>query len=175
MNQVQYIPDIFNALTAKVATQLGQSVRFDFGHYGDVCQNIKFKDESITMKADKYPLIWLVMDFEERRGRNPADYADLSSAMIIIAVDTQPTYTMQERRDISYLPVLYPIYDSLLTQISKSRAFGMPSKLNIVHTKIDRPYWNGGEPGGKNMFNDYIDAIQIKGLSLSVKQNCIIS
>jgi hypothetical protein len=111
------------------------------------------------------------MDFEEQIGGS-TNYADVA-LHFIIAVGTSDTYSMQDRRDISFLPVLYPIYAEFLNQFGCSAAFGMPSIIKIPHTKIDRPYWgiqSGLGNGSKNMFSDYIDAIELKNVKLSVKR-----
>ena len=165
----QYIPDLVRDVVAKVATTLQTQVYYDYGHYSEVVKNMDEKDKSYTNKA-KYPLVWLVMDFEETMGGKSGDYAELN-LQLIIATDTNAEYTMQERRDKSYLPVLYPIYAELLNQFSLSKVFKTAYKIS--HTKIDRPYWgvqSGLGNGTGNLFNDFIDAIQIKNLKVNVKE-----
>jgi hypothetical protein len=110
------------------------------------------------------------MDFEEVMNGKSGDYAELN-LQLIIATDTSANYTMQERRDKSFLPILYPIYAELLNQFSKSSLLTMA--YNISHTKIDRPYWgvqSGLGNGTGNLFNDFIDAIQIKNFKVNVKR-----
>lgn len=165
----QYIPDLVGEVVAKVATTMKQEVYYDYGHYSEVVKNLDEKDKSITNKA-KYPLIWLVMDFEEGMNGKTGDYAELS-LQLIIATDTSADFTMQERRDKSYLPILYPIYAELLNQFSNHRSFN--GAYNTPHTKIDRPYWgvqSGLGNGTGNLFNDFIDAIQIKNFKVNVKR-----
>jgi hypothetical protein len=138
-----------------------------------VIRNLQDKDNSISMKDQKFPLIWLVTDFAETMA--PADnnlYASVS-LKVFIAVLTQPEYRMADRRDKSFLPRLYPIYAELLNQLSNSTAFAMPPVLKIQHTKIDRPYWGTLDANGngtKNMVNDFCDAIEIQNLKLNVER-----
>lgn len=167
----QYIPDLISEVVDNTAAALGSPVYYDFGHYAVVENNLVEKDGAPTLKDKKYPLIWLVMDFEEQIGGS-TNYADVA-LHFIIAMGTSDTYSMQDRRDISFLPVLYPIYGELLNQFGRSAAFGMPSIIKIQHTKIDRPYWgiqSGSGNGLKNMFSDYIDAIELRNVKLSVKR-----
>lgn len=169
MTDFLYIPNEIEELVGNVATALGTPVYFDKGHYQVVENNLTAKDKGISQKNSKYPLIWLVMDYEETMD-GLFSYINPS---LIIAKDTDLNYTMDERRDKSFLPVLYPIYDELLRQISISSKFGMPAMGKISHTKIDRPYWgiqSGLGNGEKNMFHDYIDAIEIKRLKLSLRR-----
>lgn len=164
---MQFIPDLVGEVVAKTSTAIGKDVYYDYGHYQEVVKNLDEKDKSIVNKA-KYPLVWLVMDFEERMSSKSGAYAEVD-LQLIIAIDTSVTYTMQDRRDINFLPVLYPLYAELLNQFSINKSFSNPYFME--HTKIDRPYWgvqSGLGNGTANLFNDFIDAIQIKGLRLNV-------
>lgn len=165
----QYIPDLIGDVVTKVSTAMQSSIYYDFGHYSEVVKNLDERDKNITNKA-KYPLVWLVMDFEEQMGSKSGAYAELS-LQLIIATDTNADYDMKQRRDNSFLPVLYPIYSELLNQFSKSTVFGMPA--TIEHTKVDRPYWGvqgGLGNGAANLFNDFIDAIQLKNFKVNIKR-----
>jgi hypothetical protein len=113
------------------------------------------------------------MDFDEAIGESPADYARLPGVQFIIAVPTEIEYTMAERRDKNFLPFLYPIYAEFIKQLAVAPELGMPGELLLKHTKTDRPYWGGGDQignGTANLFNDFIDAIQIRNLKLNIKQ-----
>lgn len=119
-------------------------------------------------KPKKYPLVWYVMNFKEGMG-NVGLYAKLPDPRIYIMTNTQLNYTMKERRDNTFLPILYPIYAELIKQFSLSPYFRITSEESLEHTKIDMPYWS--EDGQKtNFYNDYIDAIQIVDLKLEVKR-----
>lgn len=175
MSATIYIPDLFKALVTKVdatfsaATADPFHVYFDYGHLNEVTKNLQIKANSITQKTARYPLIWLVMDFEEAKGKTPGIYAELT-ASLVIAVPTLKEYSMEQRKTAVFLKRLYPIYGELLKQFNKSAVFGMPPVARIPHTKIDRPYWGGQDKSGDaNLFNDMVDAIQIKNLKLFVR------
>lgn len=174
---MQWLPELFAEVVTKVSavTNAGADpfpVFFDYGHYNEVVKNLNIKKGSISSKANRYPLIWLIMDFEERKGKTLGVYAELN-ANLLIAVPTNTNYTMGQRKEKVFLPRLYPIYEQLLRQISKSPAFRMPPIDRIEHTKIDRPYWGGQDRmgmGDANLFEDFIDAVQIKNMKLFVRK-----
>jgi hypothetical protein len=158
----QYIPDLMARVIEEMNETMEFEVFYDFGRVSDIVQNLTEKDGSVSLKGRKYPLIWLVMDFEERY---MTSVCELNLKMFIVDI-TEATYNMEKRRDEVFLPILYPIYTGLLTALSQSTTFGRPSFDRIEHTKIDRPYWSGQD----NVFNDHIDAIEINNLKLFVKR-----
>jgi hypothetical protein len=173
IESLQYIPDIFAEVVTRVATALDQDVFFDFGRHSDVTKKLVQKNGAITEeKRTKYPLIWMVTDFEEKSSKDPVIYKELPNLRFIIATGTDKNYTMEQRRDKTFLPTLYPIYKEFLNQLSKTKVLGRPSTSQLDHSKFDRPYWGGQPDGGgsdANMFSDNVDAIEIRGLSLKVK------
>jgi hypothetical protein len=175
-----YIPDLFQQVIDNMndGDALESPVFFDAGHYKDVTRNLTLKDSSINDGAKKYPLIWLVMDFVERKGSGKDYYCELNDIGIIIGVPTLPEYAMTDRRDKSFLPTLYPVYDEFMYQLTASGLFTATAPDDIPHDKIDRPYWGGvnldGSGGSANLWNDMIDAIQIRKMQLFVNyQNCL--
>jgi len=172
----QYIPDIFAGVVNQVSIAMQARtvnpfpVYFDFGHYKEVLRQMEWKDQSVTMKEQKFPMIWLVMDFDESMGENPANYAKISTINFLLMNSTKPEWTMAERRDNNYLPILYPMLAEFIKQISLSVELGMRPEAQLKYTKTDRPYW-GLELGGsneKNFFNDYLDAIQLRNMNLNI-------
>lgn len=175
----QYIPDLVQQVASKVDTVFSTratnpfNVFFDKGHYQEIVQNLDEKDKSIN-KPLKYPLIWLVMDFPELPTKNLLAECALD-LKFIIAVNTQYSYSVDERRDNSFLPYLIPIYNELLNQFSNSSAFFRPTYHNMQVRKWNRHYWgikNGLGNGDANLFNDWVDAIEIQSLKLEVKKAC---
>jgi hypothetical protein len=166
----RYVPDLIGSVVTAAFDALNMEGFYDYGHYAEVTKQLTIKDQGISDAVrTKYPLVWLVMDFAEDYGRALDVYCEVN-CQLIIANATDMNYTMAERRDENFLPILYPIYSELLYQFSQSPTFRRPPAQTIQHTKIDRPYWDGKEngAGGQNLFNDFIDAIQIKNLKLSV-------
>lgn len=175
-----HIPDLFQTIVGKVNAVFSTRVIdpfpvfFDYGHYVEVTRNLTQKDASISQKDKKYPLIWLVMDFDEDFGSIDDGYCDLPALQILITVPTQPAITTPERVEKNFRPRLYPIYDELINQIFQSGLFQVINPENIKHRRTLRPYWGGQDSQGNgtaNLFNDFIDAIQIRNLQLKVNES----
>ena len=166
------IPDIFEAIVQLVASKY--TCYFSYGHYADVIKELQDKDGSITLKGSKYPLIWLVMDYTERKGKSIAEQCELPNLQILIATPTDANKSVIDRMNNNFKPILYPIYNELMLQIANSGFFTQSVVSKIEHDKIDRPYWGGGgnegSNGSANLFNDYIDAIQIRNMTLNLKR-----
>lgn len=170
------IPALFGAVAAKVntvfSTRLSDpfTVYYDFGRYLEITNRLVEKGKAIVGKNQRYPLIWLVIPFREIYGDSNG-YCDLTDVQIIIAMPTEPTSTTPDRIAENYVPRLYPIYEELLKQIRISGFFSEIAD-EIQHIKIDQPYWDGKENGNSaaNMFNDFIDAIQLKNIRLTVNE-----
>lgn len=168
----QFIPDVFLSLMPSIIDKVGFDVFFEFGHYKEIVKNQTIKSGNPD-KPHRYPLLWLVMDFEEQHGKYNGIYAE-SDFQIIIAMDTTVNRTMKERRDEVFLPILYPIYDALIETILDTPKI-VTLGNDLKHSKTDRPYWGGQDNygnGESNLFNDHIDAVQLKIPQLKIKDTC---
>ncbi len=171
-----YIVDEIGNVVTKVSTALLASlqlvdpnitgVQYYFGHYKEILETLQQKDGT-SLEFSKYPAVCLFMDFPETTGKAPGIAAEVKLQMII-AYATDPNLKAAERYTKSFKPVLYPIYNSFIDELMRSGRIMAPSKELISHTKIDRLYWGRkglfGNTG--NVFNDYLDAIEIKDLNL---------
>lgn len=162
----QFVPELFRPVVAGAALQLGKTIYYRYGHREEIVKDLAALETGKTTKGQKYPLIWLVMDFEEDQGNDPHIYSDLS-ASFIIATGTQPDWTEEERRDKTFIPILLPIYGAFLDQINSSSSLMMPYTSLIKRKFLLRPYWGNG---AANIFNDFCDVIEIKNLKLAVRQ-----
>lgn len=164
------IPELFKAVAAKVAAKLTFPVFFDYGRYLEIDRRLTEKAGGKTTKAERFPLIWLVIPFSETNG-GTGEYTELTNLQIIIAAITDPESTTPDRMNTNFKDVLYPIYEELLKQITISGYFSEIG-YNIPHTKTDQPYWDGKENGTQqaNMFSEFIDAIQLKNIRLTVNE-----
>src|SRR4051812_47494333 len=104
-----YIPDLIGEVVAKVDEVLykkyGFNVNYDWGHDLEIIKNLSAKDKAIS-KPKKYPLVWFVMNFRETMG-NPGIYTKITSGKLYIMTSTKIDYSMKERRDNTFLPILY--------------------------------------------------------------------
>jgi len=176
----QYIPDIIaevvQRVSARTEAEHGFQTFFDWGRYADVTKNLVQKEGQLTEEARrKYPLVWLVCDFPETMMVMPGVYSR-TLLHLVIGTHTTPNLTMADRRDKSFLPVLYPIYKYLLEELVVTPELGYPTRAQLAsHQKTDRPYWGGNvnyQDGVANMWSDFIDAVQIRNLEIQVIEIC---
>lgn len=145
-------------------------VYFDYGHYREITNRLKGKDRQITNKGKKYPLVWLVMDFEEDFNGNELGIYCSTSIQVIIACSTKKDNTTPGRIADNFSPVLIPVYNIFLNAIRASTTFQTVGVKEPEHTRVLRPYWDGSDNTGTgNLFDDFIDAIQLKNLKLKIK------
>ncbi len=176
-----YWIDVFSDIVTDVRNDTDKPAALDtdepfymHGHPLEIINILAQKDNHATHKFNKYPLIALFQDFTETMGENQSvqSTADLN---IVIATNTSPDYSADERYDNTFRTVLYPLYDLLLEHIDGSGWFSNGVGL-VPHDKIDRLFWGrqGLYGNEANIFNDWLDAIEIQNLSLSLllKQKC---
>lgn len=168
---MEILQSVINVEFAKEAARVGFTtpVYFDYGHYREITNRLKGKDRQITDKGKKYPLIWLVMDFEEDFTGNLGFYCT-ASVQIIIACATKKESTTPLRIAENFNPLLIPVYNIFLNAIRASTMIQTIGDTEPLHTRVLRPYWDGSDASGSgNLFDDFIDAIQLKNLKLKVK------
>jgi hypothetical protein len=178
-----YWIDVFSAIVAAVRSDSSKPAALDtdepfymHGHPLEIINTLAEKDRNDVHKFNKFPLIALFQDFTETMGESQAVKSEVTDLNLIIAVNTSPEYSSEQRYDNTFRPVLYPLYDLLIEHITKSRYFANTDPGLVPHNKIDRLYWGrSGLYGNEaNVFNDYIDAIEIQNLNLSLRlgPNC---
>lgn len=139
-----------------------------YGHPIEIIDKLA-KKTNAGESFDKFPLICLFTDINEIE--NVTKNTREITVDIVICNQTKPEYDTMERVVESFNPVLYPIYESLKKNISKGGVFQLDSDIS----KTDRFFWgkNGIYGNTANIFNDFIDAIEIKDLKLKIlKNNC---
>jgi len=141
---------------------------FDHGHPLEIVNNVQQYSQSDTLKYESFPRICLFHDFEEK-----ITFEKLVTLDIIIVTDTDPAYTAPQRYTNSFDPILTPLYNLFMAELAASDYIGTTDNNYFKHTKIDRLYWgkNGLYGNTGNIFNDFIDAIEINKLELIIN-NC---
>ncbi len=144
---------------------------YDYGEPLDIVNKLSQKDRG-SLKFNKFPLIALLMEFREEMGEDMTIRSRTTDLTIVIITDTKPELHTSERYDLNFRTTLYPLYDLLIKHITKSKYFKAGPGL-VRHGKIDHPYWGrqGLYGSESNIFNDYIDAIEIDNLELSLRLN----
>jgi len=178
------VVDVFREIVEKVSAEMLTElqvldakitgVHYEHGHPLEIIETLAQKDTTGAHRFSKYPLIALFQDFPE----TITDKTGLQSEVnlhIIIAKATLPTYKANERYENNLKPYLYPIYASLFKQINSHKATLTKAPGLIAHTKTDRIFWGrqGLYKNEKNIFNDWLDCIEIKDLKLKINlKNC---
>jgi len=140
---------------------------YEYGHPLEIINTLAEKTQSNVFKYKKYPLIMLFQDLDEEH--NKIGYK-IPYTTIIIATPTNPTFKAKQRYDETFIPILYPIYESLIKNLEVSTFIGWDKE----HTKIDRVYWgkNGIYGNTGNIFNDFLDAIEVNFKNLRIIKKC---
>lgn len=148
-------------------------IHFKHGHPLEIIDQLKELSLGVESKTKRYPLVALFRDFPEDKGQEIGIYSE-PRLNLIIATRTEPTYNSDERKENSFKPILYPIWEELEKQLLWDSRFNT-SGIGLSYTQIDHYFWGRqgiyGVEG--NIFNDWIDCIEIRDLNLKVKQpNC---
>jgi len=145
-------------------------VHYDHGHPIEIIETLREKDGSNNFRFKKYPLVALFQDFPED-GSSDIGIASVVSLHVMIVMTTQPQYKASQRIEKNFKPVLYPIFQEFKKALYKSRAFQMKGpKLDC--RKFDRLYWGreGLMKNETNLFNDWIDGIELRNIKLRVNE-----
>lgn len=165
------MPDIMEAVVGRVheyfSTRLTDPfpVYFAKGLYSEVSTRV-------YNAPDNLPLVWLVMNYKEEKGRRIGVFAEWKGD-IVIATKTSKDYTQEQRDELTFKPRLIPIYDRLLYEMAKEPMFFVSQADRIRHTRTIRPYWGGGDVNGggtNNLFKQQIDAISLDDMQITIRK-----
>lgn len=164
-----FIVEEIGAVVAKVNTALtaksfGKTVYYMYGHPKEITKRLMELSNSTTQKDKKFPLIILFTDITIDHSI-PGFYGSASLRMLV-ANYTDPNYISEKRTDVNFKPVLHPIKEELINQISVHTQFTFEDDLTYKETDM---YFYGTQMNDKNIFNDYIDAIELSGIRLNIK------
>lgn len=140
--------------------------------FGRQIQILQYLQKLNNNGESKYPLVALYQDFPEKRGLNsPKYYAQVMIPKILIACLTTSTDPPDVRYEFTFKPVLYPIYYYFIDALANHDNVVENDVDDITHIKWDRP---GTMPTDVS-HNEFIDAIEINNLTLTIIQNIIKS
>lgn len=162
---VDIIRDVVTATNTAVIAELQAyspsitAINFVPGTEGEITDVLTLMNQQQSQKLTTWPLFALIMSFAEDKGRI-VGMDGVEDLNIIIARRGNNTDKTPARYANNFKPVLYPIYLEFMNQLYLSGKFSINTPDNIPHTKIDFPYYNADKD--VNVFNSYVDAIQIK-------------
>lgn len=148
-------------------------VHYQFGHPLEIINTLGEFTKGETARFDKYPLVAFFLDSTVKRGEIGL-YGEQEINMAIIRACKDPNQTASQRDDFNFIPVLTPIYLELLNQISyRGDLFNIGTPETIEHNMTNRYYWGRKGLWGneKNIFNDWVDAIEINNMKLKININ----
>lgn len=143
-----------------------QAPYFIDGHLLDVAKQLVMKNNSVAPnKFKKYPLIVLEQDFDMNKLDGVYTRASLN---FVIVNRTQGDYNTKQRREFNFTPVLDPLYMDFIDALSNFEGLEVVSD----EWEVTRRYYWGSQFVDKNIFNDWLDAIEIKNLNIETVINC---
>jgi hypothetical protein len=170
MSMPVYIVDEMAAVVAKVNTALtGKSfghrpIYYMYGHPKEISSRLQALSNSPTEGHKKFPLVILFTDITIDHD-TPGFYGAARLRMLVANI-TDPNYISDQRTELNFKPVLHPIKDELINQIAVHNQFTYEDELKYQETDM---YFYGSQQNDKNIFNDYIDAIELRDIRINIK------
>lgn len=166
---VKIIGECVDAVRLKYDPQANEKPFYDYGPISDMVKMLGEKNDSKTHKFKKYPLIWLIQDFDEDYGIVAGRICDVSLRLVIITHTEKDIYA-SERYNTTIEPILYPILKLLIDAIEKHQN---NNQGRFKFKKTDKLHWGKSGIYGNEGYidNDYIDAIELT-INLKIIQNC---
>lgn len=161
------------AIVAKVNTALTEAnfairpVYYMYGHPKEIAIRLQELSNSPAEGSKKFPLIILFTDITI--DRSLIGFYGSTSLRMLIANFTLPEYTSPQRLEINFKPVLHPIKKELINQIERHGQFTYEDELSFKETPM---YYYGSQINNENIFNDRIDAIELRNIKLNIKNKC---
>ena len=169
--------DIFKDISARVGIRLGKNIggapipiNYLFGDWHQISKAMEVISKSRYTEKDRYPLLALFTPFKEIRDNS--NFYCTATVDILLATRTLSDYSNEQRQEVSFKGLLYPLYDILIDEITKEKRFDTGSKSFVKHSKSDNMrYGSRGVYGsdGKTPFKDLFDGIDISDMELKIK------
>jgi hypothetical protein len=139
------------------------------GNVIEINTQLQILTKSKVHKGKKFPLVALFRDIKEVPQID--DSVSFKCKFGIFTL-TDQNYSSDQREEKTFVPVLRPIYEEILNQLSLSTAFGMPNVKDLQIDKWDC-FFYGSVQNNKNQFSDFVDAIEVQNISLNLKSICL--
>lgn len=163
--------DIMTEVTSAMVLPVGVGpINFVPGRGFQIIKSLQYKDNSITLKGLKYPLIAMLMPVKEKRGTG--FYANVNIPRIIIAHltksgDGNEGVLEKYNSDGVFKTILYPCYYEFLKQLAYHPLVNSGDPDSFIHEKMDNP---GQKQESEDGTNDFIDSIEILNLEFILNQ-----
>lgn len=160
------IEDIFAGIVRSTNEKLIEDnivSSFQFGTLREIVDNLNTLTQA---EIKKYPLIALIEPFKQQKGI-PNTESRLR-LRFLIATYTHKELKANERLELNFKPVLFPVYNKFLDSVKRSEYFKTDKIRHTIinHFEIGRESLSGYDG---SIFNDHIDAIEIQDMELDAK------
>lgn len=157
--------------SARAALDL-PSLNYQYGYIEEL--NITLQEyEQDRQKFDvKFPLVWLAEPYTMDCGGDTSIYGSANIDLFLIA-STDINWKAAERMANNYKPLLHPLANEILRQLSISEVFNH-QVVEQIKRKITKGYYWG--TGQQAVLNDSVDCLKLSITPLRVnnKDNCTI-
>jgi hypothetical protein len=155
------LKELFAYLPEQVANANSYKPVFKVGDEQDLFAFFK-QSELVT----NYPLVWLQMPYDEEhtnRGK-----VQISRMTFILAVETNVEMLNDERMELTFKPILYPLLDNIIDIFRVGNTISHDGNFSIV--KFTN-YSNEGNPD-EGKFVDVWDAIKLT-IDVVINDSCL--
>lgn len=166
------VPDYANFGSKEIACP---DINYTFGNAQYVKDRLDLMGKSPATNGLKYPLIALFCPFNEQR--DSPDYYTKAKVRILIAHASSKEWSNEQRRVLSFVNILRPIYKRFIEALSEDRRLDFGYDGHIRHEYSENYSYGryGAHTATGDAVSDPIDAINISNLELKVKlPNCRI-
>jgi hypothetical protein len=144
----------------------GKAPHYMDGRVLEIVNTMKVKDRMSVQKNQKYPAVFLITPIDEQEVNGLYNY----NLRVMFVAKTASKYTRDQRYSKVLKPILYPMYESFIRNLRKSGLFTWPGyQKRPPHVKTDFPLHGTATEYQvvKQLFGDYIDAIEIRDLKIN--------
>jgi len=144
-------------------TSISVVLNYHYGHYQEIVNTFKEATHLETVKFEQFPAICLFQDIVEKHSTTTTERE--ASLHLLIITDTDRSFTAPTRYTNTFKPILIPLYELFM---AKLECYG---DVQITADNYDYAellyFGKKGLYGNEgNIFNDFIDAIEINNLTI---------
>ena len=177
INVVDVIGRIVGKTSNAVEKRIGKRVFYQYGNIVELDEILQsYSNSTKEFREQKYPAIFLLTDFRERRNSNP-DYETEAFLQLLIVESSVKDYRTADRYEKVFNTVLHPIYEAFIKQLGNDSQILKQKYGLIPHDFINRSLISGftlrTQSGAtRNLFSDFVDAVEINNLNLIILKTC---
>ena len=153
---------IYEFIKARV-TEISAVNYFEFGSFKYIQGRLSDYAKNNTY-SNKFPAVFMITDPQQKQHAVKSTYP----LHLIIVNLTKRNYTTQQRLDNNFTTILNPIYDELISILSR---YYTNDGNTITHTKTDHFFWSSEPAKDQNKLAERLDAIEITDLDFEIDLN----